>query len=255
MNIRTIIVDDEKLAREKIRRFLRDEDDVEIINECFCGTNAVKLINEHKPDLVFLDIQMPELDGFEVLQNIEPDKMPSIIFVTAYDKYAIQAFEVHALDYLLKPFDKERLQMALERARKHLEQGQKEKIDERLISLLTDLKTEKDYPDRLILKTAGRIYFVKTTDIDWIEAAGNYVKLHIGDTSHMLRETMTRIEEKLPSNKFLRIHRSRFVNVDRIKELNPLFSGDYLVTLQDGTEFTLSRNYHNRLKRLFEQFS
>lgn len=255
MNIRTLIVDDEKLARDKLHRLLGDEVDIEIIGESFCGTNTVKLINEKNPDLVFLDIQMPELNGFEILQKIEPEKMPTIIFVTAYDQYALEAFNVHALDYLLKPFDRERLQIALQKARNQIDKVHQGELDERLISLLNELKEEKEYPERLVLKTSGRIYFVKTVDIDWIEAAGNYVKIHVEKKCHLLRETMNGIEKKLPPDKFLRIQRSSIVNIDRIKELNPLFSGDYLVTLQNDTELTLSRNYHDRLQQLFDKFS
>lgn len=255
MNIRTLIVDDEKLARDKLHRLLGDETDVEIIGECSCGTDTVKFINEKNPDLVFLDIQMPELNGFEVLKKIEPQNVPTIIFVTAYDKFALDAFNANALDYLTKPFDQERLQIALQKARKQIDNVQQGQVDERLISLLNNLKEEKEYPDRLVLKSSGRIYFIKVVDIDWIEAAGNYVNIHVGKKSHMLRETMNGIENKLPPDKFLRIHRSSVVNIDSIKELNPLFSGDYLVTLQDDTELTLSRNYHDRLKQLFEKFS
>lgn len=254
MNMRTLIVDDEKLAREKLRRLLGEETDVEIIGETSCGFDTVEFINEKQPDLVFLDIQMPELNGFEVLQKINQDKMPTIIFVTAFDQYALEAFNVHALDYLTKPFDRERLQLALQKARNQIDSNRQGQMDERLISLLSDLKEEKQYPDRLVLKTSGRIYFVKTDDIDWIEAAGNYIKIHVGKKSHMLRETMSSIENRLDPDKFLRIHRSRLVNIDRIKELNPLFSGDYLVTLSDNTELNLSRKYHSRLQKLFEKF-
>lgn len=256
MKITALIVDDEPLAREKIRRLLRGDSDVEIIGEAVSGAEAVELIQNEKPDLVFLDIQMPEMNGFEVLKSIKNGaSMPHVIFVTAYDKYAIRAFEVHALDYLLKPFDSERLQSALARVREQLETKNQGDFDQRLISLLSDLKPEKEYPQRLVLKTAGRVYFIKTSDIDWIEAAGNYVKLHIGREAHLLRETMNNTEAKLDPEKFLRIHRSSLVNIDRIRELSPLFNGDYLVMLEDDTELTLSRNYHDRLRELFDKFS
>ena len=255
MKLRTVIVDDEKLARGKIRRSLSSEDDIEIVGEVTCGVDAVEIINEESPDLLFLDIHIPKPNGFEVLQKIKPDRMPVVIFVTAYDEYALKAFEVNALDYLLKPFDNERLKATLDRVRSQISTSRNGNVDERLLSLLSDLKAEKEYPERFVLKTAGRVYFVKTTEIDWVEAAGNYVKLHVGSDSHMLRDTMTNIEKKLPPEKFLRIHRSRVVNIDRIKELNPLFSGDYLVKLDDDTELTLSRNYHDRLTELFEKFS
>ncbi len=255
MKITALIIDDEPLAREKIRRLLRTENDIEIIGEAVSGAEAVEIIEREKPDLVFLDIQMPEMNGFEVLNAVKNGAMPIVIFVTAYDKYAIKAFEVHALDYLLKPFDLERLQSALNRVREQMENKNHGGFDEKLISLLSDLKVEKEYPQRLVLKTAGRVYFIKTSDIDWIEAAGNYVKLHIGKDAHLLRETMNNTEAKLDPEKFLRIHRSSLVNIDSIKELNPLFNGDYLVILQDKTELTLSRNYHDRLRELFEKFS
>lgn len=255
MKITALIIDDEPLAREKIRRLLRSENDIEIIGEAMSGAEAVELIESRKPDLVFLDIQMPEMNGFEVLQTIENKKMPAVIFVTAYDKYAIKAFEIHALDYLLKPFDSERLQSALNRVREYLQARHHGTLDEKLLSLLSDLKAEKDFPERLVLKTAGRVFFIKTTDIDWIEAAGNYVKLHTGKDAHLLRETMNKTEAKLNPEKFLRIHRSSLVNIDRIKELNPLFNGDYAVIMQDKTELSLSRNYHDRLRELFERFS
>lgn len=255
MKITALIVDDEPLAREKIRRLLRNENGVEIIGEAVSGEEAVEMIEQQKPDLVFLDIQMPEMNGFEVLKTIKNDSLPAVIFVTAYDKYAIKAFEVHALDYLLKPFDSERLQSALERVREQMDAKNHGEFDERLLSLLSDLKAEREYPQRLVLKTAGRVYFIKTSDIDWIEAAGNYVKLHIGKDTHLLRETMNNTEAKLDPEKFLRIHRSSLVNIDRIKELNPLFNGDYLVILEGNTELTLSRNYHDRLRELFEKFS
>lgn len=255
MKITALIVDDEPLAREKIRRLLRNENDFEIVGEAVSGEEAVEMIEAEKPDLIFLDIQMPEMNGFEVLNSIKNGAMPAVIFVTAYDKYAIRAFEVHALDYLLKPFDYDRLKSAINRVRELLETKSYGEIDEKLISLLSDLKAEKEYPQRLVLKTAGRVYFIKTSDIDWIEAAGNYVKLHIGKDAHLLRETMNNTEAKLDPEKFLRIHRSSLVNIDSIKELNPLFNGDYLVILQDKTELTLSRNYHDRLRELFEKFS
>ncbi len=257
MQIQTLIVDDEKLAREKIVRILKAENDIDIVGESDCGSDAVEFINSNRPDLVFLDIQIPELNGFEVLEQVDSSKMPAVIFVTAFDEYAIRAFEVNALDYLLKPFDADRLKETLRRAREQIENVRKDNVNEQLMSLLSDLRAEKEkeYPERLVLKTSGRVYFVKTTEIDWIEAAGNYVKLHIGRQTHMLRETMNKIEQKLPPEKFLRIHRSRVINIDRIKELNPLFSGDYLVTLDDETELTLSRSYYDRLRELFKKFS
>ena len=252
MKIKTLIVDDEPLARARIKRFLREVSDIRIIGECGNGKEAIPAINEHKPDLVFLDIQMPEKNGFEVVKALDPQSLPSIIFVTAYDQYALQAFDVHALDYLLKPFNRERLLRAVAHARDHLEHKSLGNIDERLASLIADIRGEKKYLERLVVKSVGRVFFLKTDEIDWIEAAGNYVKLHTGRESHMIRETMNGIEAKLNPDKFLRIHRSTVVHIDRIKELHPMFSGDYAVILRNGTELALSRNYRERFLELFE---
>jgi two-component system LytT family response regulator len=252
MKIRTLIVDDESLAREKIKRFLRDEPDIQMIGECKDGKEAVTTIREAKPDLVFLDIQMPEKNGFEVIKALDASVTPVVIFVTAYDQYALQAFDVHALDYLLKPFTRERMHRAISRAREHIEHRNLGNLDERLMSLIADLKSEKKYLERLVVKSIGRVFFLKVDEIDWIEAAGNYVKLHVGREGHMIRETMNGIEAKLDPDRFLRIHRSTVVNIDRIKELHPLFSGDYAVILRNGMELALSRNYRERFLELFE---
>lgn len=252
MPIRTLIVDDEPLARDRVKRFLRDEEDVTLIGECGNGVEAIETITREKPDLVFLDIQMPEKNGFEVIKSLNTKKLPTIIFVTAYDQYALQAFDVHALDYLLKPFNRERIKRAVARAREHMEHKRLGNLDERLNSLIADLRGEKKYLERLVVKTVGRVFFLKTDEIDWIEAAGNYVKLHVGRDSHMIRETMNGIEAKLDPARFLRIHRSTVVNIDRIKELHPMFSGDYAVILRNGTELALSRNYRERFTELFE---
>lgn len=252
MKIRTLIVDDEALARDRVKRFLRDEKDISIVGECSNGKEAISAIERLKPDLVFLDIQMPEKNGFEVVREIGRDILPAFIFVTAYDHYALQAFDVHALDYLLKPFNKERLHRAVNHAREHLDGRSPGRLDERIVSLLADLRGEKKYLERLVIKSVGRVFFLKTDEIDWIEAAGNYVKIHVGRESHMIRETMNGIELKLDPNKFIRIHRSTVVNIDRIKELHPMFSGDYSVLLRDGVELALSRNYRERFLELFE---
>lgn len=252
MKINTLIVDDEPLARDRVKRFLRDEHDINIIGECGNGREAVSAIKEKKPDLVFLDIQMPEKNGFEVVKSLDSKIMPSVIFVTAYDQYALQAFDVHALDYLLKPFNRERLHKAVSHARDQIETKRMGNLDERLASLIADLRGEKKYLERLVVKSVGRVFFLKVDEIDWIEAAGNYVKLHAGREAHMIRETMNGIEAKLDPDKFLRIHRSTVVHIDRIKELHPMFSGDYAVILRNGTELALSRNYRERLLELFE---
>jgi len=251
VKIRTLIVDDEPLARERVKRFLRDEKDVSIIGECGNGADAVKAIRSERPDLVFLDIQMPEKNGFEVIRSLDGKQLPTVVFVTAYDQYALQAFDVHALDYLLKPFNRDRFQRAVDRAREQIDDRRRGDLDERLTSLIENLKTDKKYLDRLVVKTVGRVFFLKTDEIDWIEAAGNYVRLHVGRESHMIRETMNGIETKLDPEKFIRIHRSTVVHIDRIKELHPMFSGDYAVMLRDGTELALSRNYRERFLELF----
>ena len=252
MTITTLIVDDEPLARDRIKRFLRDEDGIRLIGECKNGKEAIETIVREKPELVFLDIQMPEKNGFDVIKALDSKLLPTIIFVTAYDQYALQAFDVHALDYLLKPFNRERIKRAVTRAREHIDHKRLGNIDERLNALLADIRGEKKYLDRLVVKAVGRVFFLKSDEIDWIEAAGNYVKLHVGRESHMIRETMNGIESKLDPGKFLRIHRSTVVNIDRIKELHPMFSGDYAVILRNGTELALSRNYRERFTELFE---
>jgi two-component system LytT family response regulator len=197
---------------------------------------------------VLLDVQIPELDGFGVLEAVGPERLPVVVFVTAYDHYALQAFEVHAADYLLKPFDEDRFQKALVRAKTAVLSHNGTGVDPRLLSLLQDLKTPSPHLERLVVKTAGRLFFLRTEEIDWIESAGNYVSLHAGGESHLLRETMTGLEGRLNPARFVRIHRTAIVNIDRIKELQPLFHGDYQVVLRDGTQLTLSRGYRDRLQ-------
>lgn len=250
MKIRTLIVDDEPLGRDRLSKLLQDEADIEVIGTRASGLEAVDAIRKEAPDLVFLDVQMPELDGFGVVAALKGEKIPAIIFVTAHDKFALKAFEVHALDYLLKPFDRERFQNALHRAVDHLKQKQSVKLDERLSALLADLKPEAKALDRLAIKSEGRVVFVKTAEIDWIEASDNYVNLHVGTESHLLRETMSALEQKLPEDIFLRISRSTIVNVERIRELQPLFHGEYVVILRNNTRLTLSRGYREKLNRL-----
>jgi two-component system LytT family response regulator len=254
--IRTLIIDDEPLARERLKRFLADERDLELVGECAEGHEAVAAIRALRPDLVFLDIQMPELDGFGVLKSIGVAEMPAVIFVTAYDRYALQAFDVNALDYLLKPYNRERFHKAVERARAQLSNGAKGELNERLLSLLENFKSESPrHLERLMIKASGRVFFLRTQELDWIEAEGNYLRVHVGRESHLLRETMNRLASKLDPDKFLRIHRSTLVNIERIKELQPLFSGDYVVILRDGKQLTLSRSYRDKLLELFENSS
>ncbi len=248
MSIRALIVDDEPLGRQRIRSLLKDESDLEIVGECGDGREAVAAIRDRQPDLVFLDVQMPGLDGFGVLEAVGPEYMPAVIFVTAYDSHALRAFEVNAVDYLLKPFDHRRLRQALQRARQQLDQ--REKAVGQYSALLKDVQSHRKFLDRLVIKSAGRVFFLKTGEIDWIEAAGNYLRLHVGGEVHLFRETMSNLESRLNSGKFLRIHRSTMVNLERIKELSPMFHGDYRVLLHDGTELTLSRSYRPKLQEL-----
>ena len=247
--IRTLVVDDEPLARERVLSLLQQESDVEIVGECSDGTQAVSAIQEQSPDLVFLDVQMPGCDGFEVIRSIGADRMPTVVFVTAYDEYALQAFEVHALDYLLKPFGKDRFQQTLRHAREALERRRAGDLGRRLLALVQDIKPEPQRVERLVVKSGGRVFFLRTDEIDWIEAAGNYVRLHLGTESHLFRETMNRMESRLDTRRFARIHRSRIVNTERIKELQPWFNGDYVVILRDGQRLTLSRGYREKLQQ------
>lgn len=246
--LRALIVDDEPLAREGIRELLEGATGVTVAGECGNGRDAVSMIRQDRPDLVFLDVQMPEMDGFEVLDALEPSELPVVIFITAYDQHALRAFEFHALDYLLKPIDPERFAKALARAGEQLELREKRAATDRIVEMLQEVRAGVEYLERFLIKSHGRVHFLDAADIDWIEAAGNYVKLHSGDDSHLIRETMTALEEKLDPRRFLRIHRSCIVNIDRIKELHPMFKGEYEVLLKDGTKLTLSRTYRSKLQ-------
>ena len=250
MKVRALIVDDEPLARERLRNLLQAQPEIDIIGECTNGREAVEVLRKESPDLVFLDVQMPELDGFGVVEALRGEQMPAIVFVTAHDKFALRAFEVHALDYLLKPFDRERFQTALRRALEHVKHHNTGELSQRLTALLAEVKPDPKGLERLAIKTSGRVIFLKTDDIDWIEAADNYVSLHVGTETHLHRETMSALAGQLPAKKFLRISRSTIVNVERIKELQPLFHGEYVVILRNGTKLTLSRNYREALNQL-----
>lgn len=253
MNIRALIVDDEPLARDRLRRLLGEESDIEIIGECGHGAEAVEVIKSQRPDLVLLDVQMPELDGFGVLATLRTEEipLPAVIFTTAYDTFAVKAFEVHAVDYLLKPFDRERLADALSKARKQLESSQPDVLRAKINELLGDVKPKTAIAERISIKSEGRIILIKPSEIDWIEAADNYVSLHLGKAVHLLRETMNSMEGRLDPEKFLRISRSIIVNTERVKELHPLFHGDYALVLHDGTKLNSSRNYRDQLKDRF----
>ena len=246
--IRTLVVDDEPLARERLTALLGGETDIEVVGQCRDGEEAVTAIVDHSPDLVFLDVQMPALNGFEVIEAVGSEKMPLVIFVTAYDQHALKAFQVRALDYLLKPFDRERFQDALQRARTQIQRDETGDIGRRLLALVKDLRRDQPKTDRLVVKSGGRLFFLRTDEVDWIEASGNYVRLHVGPASHLLRETMNAIEARLDPEKFFRIHRSRIVNMERIQEMQPWLNGEYAVVLRDGTRLTLSRGYREKLQ-------
>jgi two-component system, LytTR family, response regulator len=245
MTIRAMIVDDERHARQKMRTLLEQEHDVSVVGECRNGTEAVSAIREQKPDLVFLDIEMPGCDGFEVLRETAPAAC-QIVFVTAYDHYAVRAFEVQALDYLLKPFDRDRLSSTLERVRERLRSG--EDLQERLKAFLDGVKPRSGARDRLMIRSSGRITFIKTTDVDWLEAADNYVRVHSGKESHLIRETMANLESDLDSRRFVRVHRSAIINVDAIEEIRSMFHGDYSIRLRTGAEIPLGRTFRERLE-------
>lgn len=210
--------------------------------------DGLAYLETNPAELLFLDVQMPGLDGFALLEALSPDRTPLVIFVTAYDEYALRAFEVHAFDYLLKPFDQARFVKTIERARKQLTSD--ERNSEKLLNLLNEFRQRNQEPARFAIKTPGRLYFVRQEDIDWIEAADNYVNLHAGTDTHLIRETMNALEQRLDSHRFLRIHRSTIVNADRIKELRPWFHGEYVVLLENGTELTLSRTYREKILSL-----
>jgi two-component system, LytTR family, response regulator len=250
--IRAIIVDDEPLARDGVRLHLSSQPDIDVIGEAGSGEDAVTLIETVRPDLLFLDVQMPGLDGFGVLDAIGAAQMPVTIFTTAYDQFAVRAFDAHAVDYLLKPYDPERFGRALDRARGLIAGRRRQQLDERLASLLDELRSRNEYIERLIVRSGGRIVILRTSEIDWIEAASNYVRLHAGGREYLLRETMTALEAKLDPSEFVRIHRSTMVRIERIRELEPLFQGDYVVILENNTRLTSSRGYRDRLQNMLQ---
>jgi two-component system LytT family response regulator len=251
MKTRVLIVDDEPLARTRLRDLLEPDPEVELVGECADGGEAVAAIRDCKPDVVFLDVQMPEVDGFGVVREVGPDNMPATVFVTAFDRYALQAFEVNALDYLLKPFDRERFAAALRRAKDTVHRDRTADAKENLIALLGQVKAEPKFLQRVAIKTGEGICFLRAEEIDWVEAAGNFVRFHAGGKTHLLRETMNSLEAKLDPEKFFRIHRSTIVHIEAVKELQPLFHGDYAVILRDGTQLTMSRGYRPKLQKFF----
>ncbi len=264
--IRVLIVDDEPLAREGIRLLLESESDIEVVGEAADGMEAIKAIESLRPALVFLDVQMPGMSGVDVLEKLDGANIPEVIFVTAYDQYALRAFEQHALDYLLKPFDDERFYDALAQARKRVRERGADHLGRRLMALLSEYRgagafaatdpaprPASPFTRRLAVRTSGRIYFLRTEEIDWIEAADYYVKLHVGTKSHLMRESMNTLEKQLDPEMFLRVHRSSIVNLDRVKELHAGGGTDHAVVLQDGTRLKLSRSRRERLNRLLNR--
>ncbi len=250
--IRTLIVDDEPLARKGVRQLLEADPEINIIGECSDGVEAAEQIKALHPDLVFLDIQMPEMDGFETLESLSADELPLVVFVTAYDQHALRAFQVHALDYLLKPFDEERFQEALARAKSQLREKGGNQLSRRILEMLDGTRDERQGPGRIMVRSAGRITFVRVEEVDWIEAQGDYVCLHCQGKKHLVREKISDMESQLAADRFLRIHRSTIVSIPRIKEMQPLFHGEYAVVLHDGTRLTLSRSFRDRV---FERLS
>ncbi|MEP6691641.1 MAG: LytTR family DNA-binding domain-containing protein [Gemmatimonadaceae bacterium] len=249
--IRALIVDDESIARKGIRTLLRGDPDVTVVGEASNGRDAVQAIASLTPSLVFLDIQMPELDGFGVIEQVGLDTMPTTIFVTAYDQYALAAFDVHAVDYLLKPFDRARFERALQRAKSLLQQrGGQAGLAPEAAAMLQALTERRRYSDRLLVQNDGRIVIVKTADVQWVEAADNYVRLHVTGAAHLLHESMRALEKRLDPSRFLRVHRSAIVNVDCIQEIQPWYAGALIVILHGGQRLTVSRSYRKRLLAL-----
>ncbi len=275
--IRILVVDDEPATRRRIVRLLERDPDVLVVGEAATGADAVRQVAAEKPDLIFLDVQMPEMSGFKVLEALGP-RPPAVIFVTSRDQHALQAFEVNAVDYLLKPFEDDRFAAALRRAKSELIRRQTDALGAELAKLLQHLQanagavaanavaggaapTKAPAPEgsasqeaitreRVLLRSGGEIYFIKAEEIDWIEAEGDYMKFHAGGRVHLLRETMANLEDRLDPKRFIRIHRSTIVNIDRVKKLSPSFAGEYAVILHDGTKLRLSRGYHDRLEEL-----
>lgn len=258
--IRTVVVEDEPVSRDRLLALLGEEQDIEVVGACADGREAATAIAATSPDLVFLDIQLPEMDGLTLARTLDADKRPAVVFVTAHDAYALPAFEIHALDYLLKPFSAQRFRSALSYAREHLAQRRATSLGRQILDMLPDIRSDaRPAPpaaapaaspagERLVVKSSGRIYFVKIADIDWCEAAGNYIRVHVGSQAHLIRETMNRLESQLDPRTFVRVHRSTIVNVDRIQELRSSFNGEHVVVLRTGTRLTMSRGYRDALQ-------
>lgn len=256
-NITALIVDDEPLARERVRELLEQDPDIDVVGECGDGDEAVLSIFKLKPDLVFLDVQMPERNGFEVVSSVGLENIPVIIFVTAYDSFALQAFEVSALDYLLKPFDDSRFFQMLDRAKtqirlaSQLENG--ERYKELVSELIDKVNPARDYLQKVLVKSGERLTFLETRKVEWISSEGNYVCFHVDKSSYLMRETISNLESQLDPAQFLRINRSVIININSVKELHQMFHGDYKVILTDNSQFTLSRRFRDRLPRIISR--
>lgn len=248
--IRALIVDDEPLAREKIRNLLSREPNVSVLGECANGEEALVAIRRDRPDAVFLDVQMPGLSGIQVLEKLGSDAPPAVVFVTAFDQFAVSAFEFHAVDYLLKPVDRERFKLAMERVAKRVASHKPDDLQAKIGAMIADMKAGAKQPERIPIKNNGKILFVNISDIDWIASADNYVELHVGTHSYLLRETMNSISQRLPADHFVRVSRTAIVNVSRVQELQPLFHGEYSIHLKTGAKVTLSRSHRDQLPRL-----
>jgi two-component system, LytTR family, response regulator len=248
--IRVLIVDDEPLARKRLRELLKDDHEIAVIGECANGASTISATRELAPDLIFLDVQMPGIDGLAVSETFDGKDSPLVIFVTAFEQYAVRAFDVQAVDYLLKPFDRARFTQALLRAKERLREKRRDDVNLQILGLLSEIKDKPQYLDRLVIKNNDRVFVLKTDEIDWIEAEGNYVRIHFGKQSSLLRETLTRLTAQLDPRKFPRIHRSRLVNIDRIQELQPWSHRDWRIILRNGAELRLSRNYRDQLSQL-----
>ncbi len=249
--VRVLIADDEPLARERIRTLLSRFAQVTVAGEARDGSETLEMIRDLGPSLVFLDVQMPEMDGFAVLEKLDSTSAPAVIFVTAYDAFALRAFEVHAIDYLLKPFTRARFTRAMEHSLRRLGQTNGSAgIEPGLLSLLESIRSERKAQGRIAIRSEQGVYFVRISEIDWLEAFGNYVKIHVGSQEHLLRDSLKCFEERLDPNRFLRVHRSAVVNLDSIERLEPWFHGEYSVFLRDGTKLTSSRTYSERLRSL-----
>ncbi|MGQ0641747.1 MAG: LytR/AlgR family response regulator transcription factor [Gemmatimonadaceae bacterium] len=252
MKIRCLVVDDEPLGRERIVSLLSALPDAEVVGESETGSAAIAAIEALTPDLLFLDVQMPEVDGFGVLASVDRSHVPAVIFVTAYDEYALRAFEVYAQDYLLKPFDPDRFYSAFQRAAHRIRTERASDTNSRLVALLDNIDRDRPRRSRIAIRSGGSVFFLPVEEIDWLEAADNYVRIHAKGETYIVRQTLQRMEDSLAPSAFVRIHRSSIVNVGRIKEIQPWFGGEYVVLLRDGTKLHTSRRYRARLESLME---